>query len=95
MLSQMDTGWAFASFLRQRTDSQSVPPADRDGGAGSVVDIQVNGGKQLLPCTDLLPAKPKPSCFQSPCFPALLSAGTDCASLPHPWKCSVPGWMWF
>lgn len=46
----MDTGWAFGSFINKGL-TQSVPVADRDGGAGSVVDIQVNGGKQLLPFT--------------------------------------------
>lgn len=57
MLSQMDIGWPFGFFISKGL-TQSVPIADRDGGAGSVVDIQVNGRKQLLPFTDPLPPRP-------------------------------------
>lgn len=51
MLSQTDTEGAFGSFVSKGL-TVSVLVADRDGGAGSVVDLQVDGGKQLLPFTD-------------------------------------------
>lgn len=88
----MDTGWAFASFISKGL-TQTVPIADRDGGAGSVVDIQVYGGKQLLLYTDALPPKPH---GDLPASKALISIpcrvlGQTVHPLPHPCKCSVPG----
>lgn len=62
-----------------KDESQSVPIADRDGGAGTVVDIQVDGGKQLLPLTDPFPPKPHGDLPASKALVShpLSSAGTD------------------
>lgn len=62
-----------------------------------MLDIQVDGGKQLFPLTDPLPPKPHGDLPDSKALVSqpLLSAGADCAS-PAPFlKCSVPGWVGF
>lgn len=83
MLSQMDTGWAFASFISKGlTLGVGVKLTGMVGGAGNVVDFQVSGGKPLLPFTDPLPPEPQGDlpASKAPVSHALWSAGTDWAS---------------